>query len=73
MRKRPGCLGKLVLLIFILFTKQNMITPNFSIVRANTFISGLNNEKVKVKKLLFMLHLAFLHGLLGWTAAHAVL
>ena len=29
-----------------------MIMPNVSIVTATIFISGLNNEKVKVKKLL---------------------
>ena len=39
-----------MLLIFIYSPNKNMITPNVSIVRVTIFISGLNNEKVKIKK-----------------------
>ena len=38
-----------------------MITSNVSIVRATIFISGLNNKKLKVKKLLPDINIKALH------------
>ena len=57
MRKKPWCLGRLVFSIFILFYQtKNVLTPNVSIVRVTIFISGLNNEKVKVKASIYTTH-----------------